>query len=104
MYDDAPMTTKDEYVAKLKAQLDEWQEDMERLKDKAEAASDDAKVKIHEQIAELRAKWDEGHAKRQELLDAADEKWDAIKDEAEEKWDELKVAVKDSIAKIKSHF
>jgi len=97
------MTGKDEYVAKVKAQLDEWQEDMERLKESAGAASDDAKAKIGSEIAVLRAKWDEGHARRQELLNAADEKWDAIKEKAEEEWDELKVAVKDSIAKIKSH-
>ena len=97
------MSGKDEYLAKLKAQLDEWHEDMERLKERAGAVSDDTKVKIHDEIAELRAKWDEGHAKRQELLNTADEKWDAIKDDAEEKWDELKVAVKASIAKIKSY-
>jgi hypothetical protein len=98
------MLTKEEYLAKLKAQLDEWQVDLEALGSKAADASDDAKAKIHEQIAELRAKWDEGHARREEIANAADEKWEEIKDEAEEKWEELKVGVRDSIEKVKSYF
>jgi ElaB/YqjD/DUF883 family membrane-anchored ribosome-binding protein len=98
------MTTKDEYVAKLKAQLDEWETDLAHLRDKAGQASDDVKENIEKQIAELKAKWDEGAARRQEILDAADDKWDAIKDEAEEKWAELKGGVNDLIGRVKSMF
>ena len=98
------MQTKEEYLAKLKAQLDEWQGDLEVLRGKAETATDDAKVKIHEQIAELRAKWDEGHARREEIKDAADDKWEEFKDEAEAKWEEFKVGAKDSFDKVKSYF
>ena len=98
------MTTKDEYVAKLKAQLYEWHQDLEELKVKAETASGDARLKLQAQIAELHTKWDEGHAKTQEILHAADERWDELKAETEEKWGELKVSVKDSIERIKSHF
>ncbi len=98
------MQTKEEYLAKIKVQLDEWQGDLEVLRGKAETATDDAKTKVQEQIAELRAKWDEGHARREELLGVADDKWEEFKDEAEEKWDEFKVGVKDSFEKVKSYF
>ncbi len=98
------MQTKDEYLAKLKTQLDEWESDLAQLRDKAGDASDDVKEKVEQQIAELKAKWDEGAARRQEILDAADDKWEALKDDAEAKWADLKVGVKDSIDRIKSMF
>ncbi|WP_295456207.1 hypothetical protein [uncultured Thiodictyon sp.] len=98
------MLTKEEYLAKMKAQLDEWQVDLEALGAKAGEVSDDAKAKVHEQIAELRAKWDEGHARREEITNAADEKWEELKDDAEVKWEEFKVGVKDSIERVKSYF
>jgi chromosome segregation ATPase len=98
------MQTKDEYLAKLKAQLDEWEDDLAQLREKASDASDDVKAKLDEQIAHLKAKWEEGSSRREEIIDAADDKWEAIKDEAEEKWEELKVSVKDSIERVKSMF
>lgn len=98
------MATKDEYIAKLKAQLDEWKEDMEQLGRKAVDASDDVKARIETQIDELKAKWDEGEGKRQEILAAADDKWEDLKDEAEERWGQISGFVKGQLDKIKSHF
>ena len=98
------MQTKDEYLAQLKAQLDEWSSDLDHLRDKAANASDDVRENVDQQINELKAKWDEGAARRQEILDAADDHWESVKDEAEEKWAELKVGVADSIDRIKSLF
>ena len=98
------MATKDEYIAKLKAQLDEWKEDIEHLGNKAADASEDVKAKIETQIAELKAKWDEGEGKRQEILAAADDKWEDMKDEAEERWSQITGFVKVQLDKIKSHF
>jgi chromosome segregation ATPase len=98
------MQTKDEYMAKLKAQLDEWESDLAHLRDKASDASDDVKEKVDHQIAELKLKWDELAVRRDRIADAADDKWEALKDEAEEKWAEVKVGVKDSIDRIKSMF
>jgi chromosome segregation ATPase len=98
------MQTKDEYLAKLKAQLDEWEADLAHLREKAADASDDVKATLEEQIAGLKAKWEEGAERRQHIVDAADDKWEAIKDEAEEKWEELKVGVKESIERVKSMF
>jgi F0F1-type ATP synthase membrane subunit b/b' len=98
------MKTKDEYVAEAKLQLDEWETELAELRAKAADASEDVKEKIEHQIAELKAKWDEGAARRQEILDAADDKWEDIKDEAEEKWAEIKVGASRAIDRIKSMF
>lgn len=98
------MQTKDEYLAKAKAQLDEWESDLVHLRHKAAEASGDVKERVEQQIAELNAKWDQSAAHRQEILDAADDKWDEIREDAEGKWAELKVGVRHSIDRIKSMF
>lgn len=98
------MQTKEEYLAKLKTQLDEWQANLEVLRAKAADASEDVKEKFEGQMAELKAKWDEGAARRDEIRDSADDKWEEFKDEAEEKWAEFKVGVKDSMERVKSFF
>ena len=98
------MSTKDEYTAKLKAQLDEWEDDLADLRAIAAAASADVKDKIDLQIAELKVKWDEADARRRELLDAADDRWDDLEDAMEAKWADLKAGVKDGIERAKSLF
>jgi chromosome segregation ATPase len=96
------ISTKDEYIAKLKSQLDEWEDDLADLRAKAAAASGDVQDKIDHEIAELKVKWDEADARRRDLLDAADDRWDDMKDAAEAKWADLKVGVKDGIERAKS--
>ena len=49
------MLTKDEYLAKMKVHLDEWQADLDALRVKAEDASDDVKAKLDESRREIAA-------------------------------------------------
>jgi chromosome segregation ATPase len=98
------MTTKNEYLDKLKCQLDEWQGDLEQLQAKAADAAGDVKAKYEAQMVELRAKLNEGQAKWEEFKDSADDLWDDVKEEAEEKWAALSKGFKESIEKVKSFF
>ena len=98
------MSTKDEYIAKFKSQLSEWEGELQELQAKAGELADEAKEECNEQIVELQGKWEEGKAKLAELGDAADDAWDDLKDEAEEKWAALTDGVKGSLDKLKSYF
>jgi chromosome segregation ATPase len=98
------MTTKDEYIAKFKAQLAEWETELEGLKSQAGSVADEAKATCGEHIEELRCKWEEGKAKLDEMTDAADDTWDEFKDEADEKWTMFTDSVKESIDRVKSYF
>lgn len=98
------MLTKEEYLARAKAQLDEWQADLEALRVKAAEASDDMKESVEARMAELKARWDAGAGKRQEILDAADDKWDDLKDEAEEGWNSVTASVKEAVERVKAFF
>ena len=109
------MSTKDEYLAKLKTQLDSWQVEVDELEAKARDAMEDMKPEIDEQIANVRAKFAEGETKFNELADATEEKWEELKVDADAMFDkligdfkeDLEVAATEAkglFAKIKSFF
>lgn len=109
------MSTKDEYLAKLKTQLDTWQVEVDELQAKASEATDDIRAEIDEQIANLRVKFTEGQSKFDELADATEEAWEDLKDDAEAKFNSLVGEFKEDVqeavagaqgicAKIKSFF
>lgn len=72
------MSKRDEYVAKMKQQLD----DMNKQIDKLEARSADAS-------ASMRAKYDEQVKELKKLYAKSQEKLEAMKGASESKWDEL---------------
>lgn len=83
------MATKEEYLVKLKTQLDSWQGEVDELQTKASDVTDDIKAEIEEQIANLGVKFSEGEAKFDELKDATEDKWEELKDDAEAMFDNL---------------
>lgn len=94
------MSTKDEYVAKLKMQLDEWSSDIDALEVKAHLAKADLKDKYAEQIADLKAKKIEAEGKLSELQDAAEEAWEEIKKGSESIWETLKTTFNEAKSKF----
>jgi predicted nucleic acid-binding Zn-ribbon protein len=109
------MSTKEEYLAKLKTQLDSWQVEADQLQAKAEDAAGDLKVELEEQIANLKVKFSEGEGKFNELADATEEAWEELKVDAEAMFNKLAGEYKDEVqevvqgaqglvAKIKSFF
>ncbi|MGA9176192.1 MAG: coiled coil domain-containing protein, partial [Desulfobacterales bacterium] len=58
---------RDAFVQKLKAQLDEWNADINELETKADQAEVRAKIEYHKRIADLRARLKEVEDKIGEL-------------------------------------
>jgi predicted nucleic acid-binding Zn-ribbon protein len=109
------MATKEEYLAKLKTQLDSWQAEAEELEAKASEATAELKVELEEKLTSLRAKFSEGDGKFNEIADATEEAWDDLKEDAEAMFgkligdfqEDLKFAATEAqglFAKIKSLF
>jgi predicted nucleic acid-binding Zn-ribbon protein len=89
------MATKEDYLAKLKTQLDSWQAEVSELEVKANDALDDLKPELEAQIANLKAKFAEGETKFNELADATEEAWEELKDDAEALFNNLVNEYKD---------
>jgi uncharacterized coiled-coil DUF342 family protein len=94
------MSTKDEYVEKLKAQLDEWSADIDELEVKANLAKAELSDKYAEQLAELKAKRDEATAKVAEVQDAAGDAWEELKKGGESIWETLKTTISEAKSKF----
>ena len=95
------MTEKrDAYVQKLKAKMDEWNVEIDKLQAKADQAEAEAKIEYHEQIEDLRAKRKEVEAKIAEVQQAGEGAWEDLKQGLENSWEILKGA----FAKVKSRF
>ncbi len=94
------MATKEEYLAKLKTQLDSWQGEVNELEAKAKEALEDAKPEIEAQLANLRTKFAEGETKFNELAEATEEAWEDLKEEAEAKFNSLVNEYKDEAQEV----
>jgi len=95
------MTEKREaYVQKLKAKIDEWNAEMDRLAAKADQAEAEAKIEYHRQLEDVRAKRKEVENRLAQLQQAGEGSWEDLKQGLENSWEILKK----SFAKAKSEF
>jgi len=85
------VSKRDQYVEKMKQQLDEVNGQITKLEAKVKAANAEARVKYEQQMGELR-----------ELSKAAQKKMEEIKGSGEDKWEAL-VAEGDKVQKAFVH-
>ena len=72
------MSRRDEYIAKMKEQLDHLNAQLGELEEKADAATQDAKHKYEEQMAEMRQMAKSGQQKLEELKSAGEDQWERL--------------------------
>jgi uncharacterized protein Yka (UPF0111/DUF47 family) len=94
------MTSRHEYINKLKEKLDEWDADIDELEERAQKTKTEIEFELKDQITTLKLKRDIVKLKLSEIMDASEEAWEDIKAGAEEAWAD----VKDAMEKAKSHF
>ena len=94
------MTTREAYLEKLKAQLDEWNKDLDGLDRETSKADAKTKIKYEEQIKELRQNVEEAQQTLTKIRDASENTWEDLKQGAETIWD----MYKNSFKKAKSEF
>ena len=95
------MADKDDYIAKAKARMDQWNAEIEKLQAKASEAEADAKIQYEKQIAELRKQRDEAEAKIKEIGDASDDAWQEMKKGLDSAWDSMSSAFEKAMARFK---
>jgi len=94
------MTTRHEYIEKLKNKLDEWDADIDELEASALKTKADLKYELEDQVASLKIKRDIARAKLLELMDSGEDAWQDIREGVDEAWTSLKLAIE----KARSHF
>lgn len=92
--------SRDEFVQRLKDQLDEWNDEIGELQERAEQAQEDARIRYQQEIRRLREEQAQAQMKLQKLRDASEGAWEELKDGVERAWESLEEAV----ARAKSKF
>ncbi len=77
------MSKRDEYIAKMKQQLDDLNSQIGELETKAKAGQAEFGKKYEEQMANLRELSSTAKAKMDELMEAGEDKWEALITEGE---------------------
>jgi predicted RNase H-like nuclease (RuvC/YqgF family) len=94
------MTSRHEYIDKLKGKLDEWDADIDELEERAQKAKTNLQFELKDQITALKLKRDIAKLKLAEIKDASEEAWEDVRTGAEQAWSDLKEAIE----KARSHF
>ena len=95
------MTTKDEFVRRMHAKLDQWNADIDTLKAKADSAGTEARTEYHKQLETLRSKRDEARSKLNELETAGESAWEDLKAGVEMAWESVSEAVRSAASRFK---
>lgn len=95
------MSTKDEFVQKMHARLDQWNAEIDALTAKADAAEANARAEYHKQLEALRGKRDHARSKLNEVESASEGAWQDLKAGVELAWESVSEAVRSATARFK---
>jgi chromosome segregation ATPase len=90
------MSSRDAYVEKMKARIDEWNADMAQLEAKARGAQADARLKYDEQIQALKKHRQEAQERLREVQSASEESWERLREGMEAAWNDMSKAFRDA--------
>lgn len=94
------MKTRDEYVSKMKQQLDRWNEDMAKLEAEGRKARAELEKRYQKDIEALRAKREEALYQLKLVEGASGTAWAEIARGADEAWERMRAA----LVQARSHF
>ena len=87
------MATRDEYVTKLKDQLDRWNAEMTRWEAQAHKAQAEAKVRYEKELESLRAQREKAMYQLKLLEGASTTAFAEIARGADQAWDSMREAI-----------
>lgn len=94
------MSTRDEYIRKMQAKLEEWNADIDALAAKAGEVSADLKIEYAEQIELLKVKQALALQKIEEVQKSGESAWKDLKSGLELAW----TAIGEAVDSAKSRF
>ena len=95
------MHDRDAYVEKMKAKLDEWNQDIDRLEAQAEGAKAEAKARFQHQLDELKAMREETIERMHAWQSASADAWETMRHGAEAAWQDMAKAFQEAANRFK---
>jgi uncharacterized coiled-coil DUF342 family protein len=95
------MSSRDEYIRKMQAKLEEWNAEIDTLTAKADKVTAEVKGEYNEQIESLRLKQAAARHKIEELQRAGESAWEDLKSGVELAWDVMGEAIVSARSRFK---
>jgi chromosome segregation ATPase len=95
------MSSRDEYVEKIKAKLDQWNAEIDKLEAQAREAEADEEIQRQKQVDELRRQRDQAEVKLKELQEMSTDAWNDMRSGFEEAWNNLSTAFESAKSRFK---
>ena len=100
-YEEPLAGSRENYQEQIESTLNEWGEEIEKIRKKADRLGADARGKYREQIEDLRIRQETARKKLEDLKRAGGEAWEDLRSGADAALDELKKGVEGAVAKLK---
>ncbi len=84
---------RDAFARKVKARIDEWNAEIDRLEARAKQAEADARIDYHDEIQELKNHRDEARKKLRKFEQAGEGAWEDLKAGVEMAYEAMNQAV-----------
>jgi lipid II:glycine glycyltransferase (peptidoglycan interpeptide bridge formation enzyme) len=94
------MSNRDEYIAKLKAQLDQWNAEIAKWEAKAKEAQADMRIEADKQLDAYKRQRDEAVEQMRKVQTASGDAWRELMHGAEDAWAKMREAFE----RASSHF
>lgn len=95
------MNNRQELIQKMKAQLDQWGTEIDKLSARAEAAQTEVKLKYQAQVEALKQQREAAKLKLHELQSSSEDAWDSVREGMESAWESITKAIKDAMSRFK---
>ena len=100
-YEEPLAGSREHYQEQIESTLNEWGEEIEKIRKKADRMGADARGKYREQVEDLRVRQETARKKLEDLKRAGGEAWEDLRSGADAALDELKKGVEGAVAKLK---
>jgi uncharacterized coiled-coil DUF342 family protein len=95
------MSSRDEYVRRMQAKLEEWNAEIDTLTARADKATSDLRNEYSEQISALKARQATARQKIEELQQSGESAWEDLKSGIELAWTAMGEAIDSARSRFK---
>jgi len=92
---------RQDYVDKIKEQLDNWNAQIDRMQEEAKKASADAQRHYDEQLKQMRQRRDEAEEKMREARSASEKAWDDLSKSYIQAWQNIAEGFRNASGRFK---
>lgn len=100
-YEEPTAGSRELYQEKIESTLQEWGEEIEKIRKKADKLGAETRVKYRDQIEDLHARQETARKKLEDLKRTGGEAWEDLRRGAESALEELKRGVEGAVGKMK---